>query len=144
MSGYIACNYQRGDEKPGTHWSDVWGDQPAIFEGQVEVPTDANIKKAALAAIVRIQSTRKRGRRLNAANQVLADRLGEIFRQSGQPIARHRRADMRRGKLVYVEDGPFYDFLRLVLPPLQAYLRERRLAPVTIDTIVRLATEAER
>jgi hypothetical protein len=25
----IACNYQRGDEKPGTHWPDVWGDQRA-------------------------------------------------------------------------------------------------------------------
>ncbi len=140
----IACYYQRWDEKLGTHWPDVWGDQPAVFEGLVEMPTDANIKKAALAAIARIQSARKRGRTPNPANQVLADRLGEIFRQSGQRITRHRRADMRRGKLVYVEDGPFYDFLRLVLPPLQAYLRERRLAPVTIDSIVRLATEAER
>ena len=140
----IACNYQRSDEKPGTHWRDVWGDQPAIFEGQVEVPTDANIKKAALAAIARIQSTRKRGRRPNAANQMLADRLGEIFRQSGQRITRHRHPEMRHGKLVFVESGPFYDFLSLVLPPLQAYLRERGLAPVTIDTIVRLATKAER
>ncbi len=140
----IARNYQRGDEKPATHWRDVWGDQPAIFEGQVEVPTDANIKKAALAAVARIQSTRKRGRRLNAANQVLADRLGEIFRQSGQRITRHRHPEMRHGKLVFVESGPFYDFLSLVLPPLQAYLRKRRLPPVTIDTIVRLATEAER
>ena len=140
----IARHYQRGDEKPATHWRDVWGDQPAIFEGQVEVPTDANIKKAALAAIARIQSTRKRGRTPNSANQVLADRLGEIFRQSGQRITRHRLPEMRHGKLVFVESGPFYDFLSLVLPPLQAYLRERRLAPVTIDTVVRLATEAER
>jgi hypothetical protein len=140
----IACNYQRGDEKPGTHWSDVWGDQPAIFGGLVEVPTDANTKKAALAAIAKRQSARNRGRRPNAANQVLADHLGEIFRQSGQRITRHRLPEMRHGKLVFVESGPFYDFLSLVLPPLQAYLRERRLAPVTIDTIVRLATEAER
>jgi hypothetical protein len=144
LSGYIACNYQRGDEKPGTHWPDVWGDQPAIFGGLVEVPTDANIGRAAFAAIAKRQRARKRGRTPNPANQVLADRLGEIFRQSGQRITRHRRADMRRGKLVYVEDGPFHDFLRLVLPPLQAHLRERGLAPVTIDTIVRLATEAER
>ena len=135
----IARNYQRGDEKPGTHWPDVWGDQP-----EAKVPTDANIAKAARAAIATMQSTRKRGRRPNLANQVLADLLGDIFRQSGQPITRHLRAEMRHGKLVFVESGPFYDFLSLVLPPLQAYLRERRLAPVTIDTIVRLATEAER
>jgi len=140
----IACNYQRGDEKPGTHWPDVWGDQPAIFGGLVEVPTDANIGRAAFAAIAKRQRARKRGRRPNAANQVLAEHLGEIYRQSGQRITRHRHPEMRHGKLVFVESGPFYDFLSLVLPPLQAYLRERRLAPVTIDTIVRLATEAER
>jgi hypothetical protein len=133
----IACHYQRCDEKPGTHWPDVWGDQP-----EAELPTDANIAKAALAAIARIQSTRKRGRRPNAANQVLADRLGEIFRQSGQRITRHRHPEMRHGKVISIESGPFYEFLGLVLPPLQAYLRERGLAPVTIDTIVRLATEA--
>jgi hypothetical protein len=138
----IACNYKRGDEKPATHWPDVWGDQPAIFGGLVEVPTDTNIERAALAAIARKKRARKRGRRPNAANQVLADRLGEIFRQSGQRITRHRHPEMRHEKLVFVESGPFYDFLGLVLPPLQAYLRERGLAPVTIDTIVRLATES--
>jgi hypothetical protein len=140
----IARNYQRGDEKPGTHWRDVWGDQPAIFGGLVEVPTDANIGRAAFAAIAKRQRARKRGRRPNAANQVLAEHLGEIYRQSGQRITRHRHPEMRHGKLVFVESGPFCDFLSLVLPPLQAYLRERGLAPVTIDTIVRLATEAER
>ena len=31
----IASNYQRSDEKPATNWRDVWGDQPALFEGQV-------------------------------------------------------------------------------------------------------------
>jgi hypothetical protein len=133
----IACHYQRCDEKPGTHWPDVCGDQP-----EAEVPTDANIAKAARAAIATMKSTRKRGRRPNLANQVLADLLGDIFRQSGQPITRHLRADMRHSKLVFVDSGPFCDFLSLVLPPLQAYLWERGLPPVTIDTIVRLATES--
>ena len=137
----IARNYQRRDEEQATHWPDVWGDQP-LFEGLVEVPTDANIVRAALAAIARKQRARKRGRPRNPANQILADRLGEIYRQSGKPVARHRRPDTRNGKLVFVEDGPFCDFLRLVVPPLRAYLQKRRLAPVTIDTIVRLATES--
>jgi hypothetical protein len=49
---------------------------------------------------------------------------------------------MRRGKLVYVEGGgPFYDFLELVLEPLQRYLRERRLEPVTVAAIVKLVTK---
>src|SRR6266851_9495670 len=63
----LADDYQRGDEPPGTHWRDVWGDQVAAFPGQVEQPTDRNIAKAADAAIARIQ--RKAGRPYNEADQ---------------------------------------------------------------------------
>ena len=58
----IAGHYQRGDESPGTHWRDVWGDQVAAFPGEVEQPTDANIKKAAASALEQMQNGRKRGR----------------------------------------------------------------------------------
>jgi hypothetical protein len=47
-----------------------------------------------------------RGRTYNRADQILADRLREIFRQSGQPIRRRREPVMRKGKLVYTEGGP--------------------------------------
>jgi hypothetical protein len=137
----IACNYQRGDEKPATHWRDVWGDQPALFEGQVETPTEANITRAATSAIRRLQNLQKRGRPYNPANRILADGLGVIFRSSGQLIVRRREPYMRHGELAFAEVGPFYDFLNLVLPPLQRHLAERALAPVTVDTIVRLVTE---
>ncbi len=136
----IACHYQRADEKPGTHGLDVWGDQL----DDVEVPTDENIKKAALSAIATIAAARKRGRRPNPANQILADRLGSNFRQSGQRIVRNHLPIMRYGELASVEVGPFYDFLNLVLKPLQQYLLENRLPPVTIDTIVRCAVEGSR
>jgi hypothetical protein len=136
----IACDYQRADEPPGTHWRDVWGDQLAGFPGEVEQPIDVNIAKAASAAIATIEATRKAGRTRNLADQIIADRLGEIFRRSGQPIRRRREPVMRRGKLVYVEGGPIYDFLELVLKPLRAHLHERQFAPVTTETIVRLIT----
>lgn len=142
VEGAIACDYQRGEEALGTHWRDVWGDQVARFPGEVEQPTEANIAKAARAAIATIQESRKPGRTHNRADQVLADRLGQIFRGSGQPIRRSNEPVMRDGKSVYVEGGaPFYDFLELVLKPLQQYLRERGLAPVTVATIVRLVTD---
>src|SRR4030088_2706906 len=32
----IAANYQRDDERPGTHWRDVWGDQRASPGSDVE------------------------------------------------------------------------------------------------------------
>ena len=138
----IACEYQRADEPPGTHWRDVWGYQVSGVSVKVEQPTEANIAKAAGAALATIQATRTPGRTYNVADQILADRLGEIFRGSGQPIRRHNMPIMRHGKSVYVEGGgPFYDFLDLVLTPLQRYLHERRLAPVTVATIVRLVAD---
>ena len=137
----IADDYQRGDEPPGTHWRDVWGDQVATFPGEVEQPTNMNIAKAAGAAIARIQETRKAGRPYNQADRFLAVRLGDIFRRSGQPIRRRREPVMSRGHAVFVEGGPFYAFLELVLKPLRLYLRQQQLAPVTTETIVRLITE---
>src|SRR5258705_949159 len=137
----IANNYQRCDEPPGTHWRDVWGDQVATFPGEVEQPTESNIAKAAAAAIARIQKNRKAGRPYNQADQILAERLGEIFRRSGKPIRRRLVPTTRKGKLAYVEGGgPVYDFLELVIRPLQSYLRERGLASVTTATIVRRIT----
>ncbi len=137
----IANDYQRGDEPPGTHWRDVWGDQVAAFPGEVEQPTDLNIAKAASAAFVSLQAKRKAGRKHNRADQILADQLGEIFRRSGQPIRRGHEPVMCHGQAVFVEGGPFYAFLKLVLKPLRTYLREQRLAPVTTETIVRRITE---
>jgi hypothetical protein len=137
----IACDYQRGDEPAGTNWRDVWGDQVAAFPGEVEQPTDLNIAKAARAALESLQETREPGRKHNRADQILADKLGEIFRRSGQPIRRGHEPVMRHGQAVFVEGGPFYAFLELVLKPLRAYLRERGLAPVTTETIVRSITK---
>ena len=137
----IACGYQRGDEIPGTHWRDIWGDQVATFPGEVEQPTALNVVKAARSALVAIEAKRKVGRKSNLADQILADLLGRIFRQSGQPIRRSNKPVMRHGHAVFVEGGPVYDFLDLVLKPLREYLRQRQLAPVTTERIVRLITE---
>jgi hypothetical protein len=136
----IARNYQRSEEKPATHWRDVWGDQPAHFEGQVEAPTKANISRAAISAIRQLDG-RRRGRPHNPVNRMLAEALSVIFGPSEQPIVRAREPYMRDGELAFVEVGPFYDFLNLVLYPLKRHLSTRRLAPVTVDTIVRLVTE---
>jgi hypothetical protein len=65
----IACNYRRSDEKAGTNWQDVLGKQPGHFDSQVEIPTERNIARAALYAVSRIQSARRRGRPYNPANR---------------------------------------------------------------------------
>jgi hypothetical protein len=133
----IAGDYQRSDESPGTHWRDVWGDQVSSVLGEVEQPTEANLAKAAGAALATILKKRRPGRTDNVADQILADRLGEIFRGSGQPIRHQNKLIMCHGKSVYVEGGgPFYNFLELVLNPLRRYLREWRLSPVTVARLV--------
>jgi hypothetical protein len=139
----IANDYQRGDEQPGTFCMDIWGDEQTVCAYSLEKPTEANIKKAAEAACCRIQKLRTSGRPDHQANRTIADRLGMIFRSSGQSIVRRRQSTgkMVREKAIFAETGPFYDFLELVLPPLSLYLREQRLPPVTIASIVRLATK---
>jgi hypothetical protein len=138
----IANDYQRGDEKPGMFSIDVWGDEQTRCSSPLVPPTESSIKNAAEAARCRVALAQSPGRPPNLANRVVAEQLSKIFRSSGHPIVRHREsARMFDGKVVYVETGPFYDFLELVLSPLQRYLSERRLAPVTIDSVVRIVTE---
>jgi hypothetical protein len=137
----IANDYRRGSEEPGTLGIDIWGDQQTVYTFELEAPTEANIGKAAEAARRRIQEQRKGGRPHNGANRILADRLGTIFRSSGQSITRRwqPRGGTLKEKLIDVEIGPFHDFLELVLPPLDLYLSEQKLSPVTIESIVRFA-----
>jgi hypothetical protein len=138
----IAADYQRGDETPGTFGMDVWGDEQTRCTYALETPSKSSIKKATEAAIRRIEEARSQGRPHNPANSIIAERLGNIFRSTGRPIMRRREpSKMYKGEVVYVETGEFKEFLELVLPPLQYYLRERKLSPVTIDAVVRLATK---
>jgi hypothetical protein len=137
----IASDYQRGDEKPGTFCMDVWGDEQTACSYVLETPEKAEIAKAAEAAGRRIQDLLSPGRPRNAANRLVAERMGDIFRRSGQPIVRRLQPEMRHDRLVFVEAGPFCDFLNLVLGPLQRYLSERKLPPVTVESVVRFATE---
>jgi hypothetical protein len=138
----IANDYRRVDEKPGTFCMDIWGDSQTRCTYALETPTEANITKAAEAAYRRIEDNRSPGRPPNPANRVVAEGLSKIFRSSGQPIGRRREPTrMHDRKVIYMETSPFHDFLELVLDPLQRHLREHGLAPVTIDSIVRIAIE---
>ncbi len=136
----MAIVYRRGDEEPGTFCMDIWGNEQTTCAYAIETPTDANIKRAAEAALRSIKRQRKGGRPPNPANEKLAELLGRIFRSTGHPIVRRRvPTGMFNGKVLYTEIGPFHEFLELVLPPLNRFLHEQRLAPVTIESVVRLA-----
>jgi hypothetical protein len=142
----IARNYRRDDEPPGTFSTDVWGGKEvqAKFPLQIETPTPSNIKRAAETALQSLHADRKRGRPFNPANQILAEELSTIFRSSGLPLARKHQDSIRHGQFVQLESGLFHDFLELVLTPLKNYLQERRFAPITVDSIIRFATQRQK
>jgi len=137
----VAKEYQRVDEQPSAFCMDVWGDEQTVCSYSLTAPTEASIKKAAEAAHRRIKKLRASGRRYNQANRIVAHSLGRIFRLSGHSIVRRWVPAMSERELIFVENGPFHDFLELVLPPLILYLREQRLPPVTIESIVRFAAK---
>lgn len=138
----IANDYQCGAEKLGTYCMDIWGDAQTRCSYSLERPTEANIAKAAEAAYRRIEDNRSPGRPPNLANREVAEGMSKIFRTSGQAITRRREPTrMLDGKVIYNETSPFHEFLDLILDPLQRHLREHELAPVTIDSVVRIAIE---
>lgn len=139
----MAADYKRGDEKPGTFALDIWGSEQTRCDAyRIETPAEPNIRRAALASLYRFKLSRRQGRPHNCANQLLAERLGAIFRSTGRTIKRRREpVAMAKGRLVYAEKGSFKEFLELVLPPLQEFLRVRGLSPVTVDSVVRLAKQ---
>jgi hypothetical protein len=49
--------------------------------------------------------------------------------------------DKDGGGVGYLEDGPFHQFLRKVIGPLQEHLNHHGLPPVTIETVARIAAE---
>lgn len=137
----LAINYQRADEKPGTHWSDVIHIFQKGSAGDAQPLSFENIKAAAELALQNLQANPPIGRPLNFAIQTLALKLAPIFLRYRDRIGRICEHDNFGGADIYTERGEFLEFLRTVLPPLDKLLCELRLAPVTPDSIVRLASE---
>lgn len=136
----LAQDYQRDMEPLGTFSMDIWGSaQTAVACCRLD-PTDQAVAVAAARALARIQQARTPGRPDHPAHFELAERLATVFGKSELEILRKRQiVDCKHGIPRYAERGPFFDFLELVLPPLREFLRERRLAPITSESVVRAA-----
>jgi hypothetical protein len=135
----LAANHRRNEEKPGEFALDIWGSAQVRAPYIMGEPTPENVARAAEGALKRLESARVRGRPRNPAHEILAERLGPIFRASGRQIRRYRKKLPKPAKVkaIYFETGPFHEFLELILPPLQGFLREQKLAPVSVETVVR-------
>ncbi|WP_109145061.1 hypothetical protein [Bradyrhizobium sp. SUTN9-2] len=136
----LAQDHQRGSEPPGTFSLDIWGDEQIAAPYGPVTPGGEAVAAAAGRAQERIQRKRSPGRPQHPAHEELARRLVPIFLRSEKAITRKWIVvDYRDGKPSYAETGDFHDFLELILPPLRDFLRERRLAPITTESIVRAA-----
>lgn len=138
----LACHYQRGEEKPGTFWQDALH----ISIKGLEAPqpsTEFGIRKSAIRAQGAVRQWRRKGRTPIDAHETLAAKLGSIFLRYQPRITRITDVGTPGGS-ISKERGDFLDFVESVLPPLNAILRKRGLAPVTPLTIVRRATQIYR
>lgn len=136
----IASCYRRGSERPGTHVQDVWGRRRVRFEAKAQRATNARIARAARLAAASLK--RRRGRPSKVANHLLAECLACAFRWcGGQIVRRQAPIDKKGGGVRYVEIGPFHQFLKMVIGPLQEHLERHGLPRVTIETVERIATE---
>jgi hypothetical protein len=135
----LAQFYQRKEEKPGTYWPDIMGERFANFPGRRRKPGKRHIKAAASSALEFLRTGRTPGRPPNFAIDVLAKKLGDIFRHYNPKITRHSLYSLPR----QIDGGPFFEFLEAVLKPLQAYLRANRLPSVSASTVARRAVEMQ-
>jgi hypothetical protein len=143
----LAGSYQRDQEPAGTFALDILGADRIRWNHIIGEPAPERLKSAAELARARNQSRRSRGRRHHRAYGPLAVSLGDCFRGSGKPTTR-RHEKGRAGAVseaIYTGKGrEFYDFLEMVLIPLSEFLRERNLPPLTIESLVRLASKPAR
>ena len=136
----IASCYRRASEPPGTHLQDVWGRRRVRFESRARRASLPRIARAARLAAASLG--RPHGRPVNIANHLLAEYLANAFRWCGGRIVRRQAPrDKEGGGVRYVEIGPFHQFLKMVIGPLQEHLDCHGLPRVTIETIERIATE---
>jgi hypothetical protein len=135
----LAHHYQRGEEKPGTFWSDVMRIHPKGFKGIPQPPTELGIRNAAVLAQEYVRQRRRKGRPSIDAHEPIAAKLGSIFLRYQPSIT--RITEVTPGTKASKERGEFLDFVDSVLPPLNTILRQRRLACVTALTIVRQAAQ---
>jgi hypothetical protein len=132
----LAAHYQRADEEKGTYYPDIMGFAPNGSPATMQIPTEDSIIKAASAALEGLG--RRPGRPSSEATRIVSKGLREIFLRYNVKIARRSEISSRHGELVQVEAGPFFGFVSAAIVPLQNILRERRLPPLIVESIVRL------
>ncbi|MEA2908446.1 MAG: hypothetical protein QOJ15_527 [Bradyrhizobium sp.] len=134
--GMLGLHYQRVDEPPGTFWFDV--------DRQVNDPRPepTRVSRAASMAMLSLKSEAKSGRPADKVIEFLAVNFRAIFLRYNDSITRHSVAT---GSASQTEAGPFFEFLELVLTPLNRFFvslpKHYGAAPVSAAYVARMAVE---
>jgi hypothetical protein len=115
--GMLASHYQRANERPGTFWWDVDRQENA------PLPDLERVRQAASNAIIALKSEARPGRLPDEATKVVALKAREIYLGYNLSVTRHSVASVSHGKDCQVDAGPFFEFLELLLAPLNRFLK---------------------
>lgn len=111
--GMIACQYQRADETLGNFGFDVYQD-----EGTHELDL-RQIRRAALRAILLLQTEMTKGRPKKLPLDILSEKLRDVFLRYNDVATRHSIAS--DGGIAQMEAGPYFDFCELAIAPLDEF-----------------------
>ena len=111
--GMIASQYQRADETPGTFGFDVYQD-----EGAHELDLQ-QVRRAALLAILVLQTEVTKGRPKKILLDVLGEKLCDLFLRYNDVATRHSIAS--DGNVAQMEAGPYFEFCKTVIAPLNEF-----------------------
>jgi hypothetical protein len=139
--GVLASCYQRANETPGTFWYDIDRQENA------PLPEPSRVRAAATAGILKMKAEAAPGRRKDWVVEFLALQFREIFLRFNVRITRHSLESQRDGKEIQIEGGPFIDFLREVLEPLNPFFselpKEYGAKPISAAYVARVALKLD-
>jgi hypothetical protein len=113
--GMIARQYQLDDEIPGTYWFDVYQDDGAQHELDLQ-----QVGHAASRAIIQMQADAGKGRPKKVVLDLLGEKLRDLFLRYNDEATRHSIAS--DGQVEQTEAGPYFDFCNTVLASLNEFL----------------------
>jgi hypothetical protein len=137
--GVLASYYQRGDEPPGQYWFDVTDPAPD------KVPSDAQLRDAAIRAIGSLEQSAAKGRPKKYAVEFLAIELRGIFLRFNTKLTIHSEYVSANKQ---ADGGPFIEFLTEVLAPLNDFLLRLpksygKRGPLSASYIARLSMASD-
>jgi hypothetical protein len=131
--GAIASQYQRAGETPGKFGLDVYQDQ-----GADELDLQ-QVGRAATQAIIQLKTEAAKGRPKKPLLDVLSEKLRDLFLRHNEVAT--RRSIASDGNVAQAEAGPYLEFCKTVIAPLNEFFAQLPLSydakPISAERVAR-------